>query len=123
MGTASHRNRASFKGRRTESTSGMRNVLLVTVLVLTGLLVIAFLLYLADGTPLGVLPVAGIMWIVLAPIPAFVASRNGRSFFGYLLLALAISPVLGLAVVAALGKPAYLRNRRRIRSHEFVMPL
>lgn len=123
MGTASTRFRSSRGERKDPPKSRMRNALLVTLMVLTGLLVIAFLLYLADGTPLGVLPVAGIMWVVLAPVPAFVAARNGRSFLGWLLLSLVISPVIGLAVVLALGKPAYLRKRHSVRRHEFVIPL
>lgn len=116
MGTASSRRRRAY-------TAGLRNILTVAAFVLAGLIVLAFLLYLASGTPLGVLPVAGILWIVMAPVPAFVASRNGRSFFGYLILSLVISPVLGLAVVAALGKPGYLRTRARYRPHEMVIPL
>lgn len=123
MGTASVRTRSFGDGRRSRPKSRMRNVLLVALMVFTGLLVIAFLLFLADGTPLGVLPVAGILWIVLTPVPAFVAARNGRSFLGYLFLSLAISPILGLAVVAAIGKPAYLRKRHSVRRHEFVIPL
>ena len=122
MGTASRRTRPSGGGSR-KPKSRMRNVLLVTLMALTGLLVIAFLLYLADGTPLGALPVAGIMWVVLAPVPAFVAARNGRSFLGWLVLSLVISPVIGLAVVLAIGKPAYLRQRHSVRRHEFVIPL
>ncbi len=123
MGTASKRGRSSHAGRRGAPKPRMRNVLLVALMIFTGLLVIAFLLFLADGTPLGVVPVAGILWIVLAPVPAFVAARNGRSFLGYLLLALLISPILALAVVTVIGKPAYLRNRHSVRRHEFVIPL
>ena len=123
MGTASRRYRPSREERIKRPRSRMRNVLLVFVMAATGLMVIGFLLYIADGTALGVLPAAAIMWVVLAPVPAFVASRNGRSFMGYLLLSLAVSPVIGLAVVVALGKPAYLRARHRVRRHEFVIPL
>lgn len=41
-------------------------------------------------------------WLVLAVVVAFVAGSRGRSHFGWLLLSLALSPVIGLILVLVL---------------------
>ena len=49
------------------------------------------------------------IYLLLACIPAYVASQKGRSTLGYFLLAIVISPLLALiivAVVPVVAKPA-----------------
>lgn len=46
-------------------------------------------------------------WLCLALIPGFIASSKDRSFFGFFLLSVVLSPLVGLicALVAGSGKP------------------
>jgi MFS family permease len=44
-----------------------------------------------------------LVWIVFAVLVGMLADRYGRSFFGYFVLSLALSPLIGLLIVLALG--------------------
>lgn len=55
-------------------------------------------------------------WIVFSLLPAIIAPSRGRSFLGWLLISLIISPLFGLILVLALpGKNTELRARDRDR--------
>lgn len=45
-----------------------------------------------------------IFWFILSIVAAAIASNNGRSGFGYLLLSLILSPMIGIICVIAAGK-------------------
>jgi hypothetical protein len=43
-------------------------------------------------------------WLVLAVVVGIVASNRGRSGFGYFLLSLILSPLIGLIILLILGR-------------------
>jgi ribosomal protein L37E len=44
-----------------------------------------------------------VIWLALCAIPAWVASQKGRSAFGFFLLALCLSPIVGISVALIIG--------------------
>jgi hypothetical protein len=50
------------------------------------------------------LETSAILWVVLAFAVAFSAKKRGRSFGGFLVLSLLLSPVIGFIVLAIKGK-------------------
>ena len=45
-----------------------------------------------------------IIWVVLAFFVGYLANEKGRSFFGYFILALILSPLLGFIILLVVGE-------------------
>ncbi len=57
-----------------------------------------------------------LLWAGLSIVAAMVARSRGRSFFGYLLLSLLLSPLLGLLLAALLRPVGAELERRQLKS-------
>ena len=56
--------------------------------------------------------IGGIIYFILCIIVGSSASNRGRSGFGYFLLSLIISPLIGFIIVIALGENKQMRKER-----------
>ena len=59
-----------------------------------------------------------ILWLALALIPAVIASKKGRSGFGYFLLAVLLSPLIGLIIALAVSPIEANVEAKQIESGE-----
>lgn len=59
-----------------------------------------------------------LLWLILAFVVGAVASSNGRSFVGYLLLSLLLSPLIGLIVllISSINSPAHKQVAQQSQS-------
>ena len=56
--------------------------------------------------------------LLLALIPGFIASKKGRSFIGWYIFSVLLSPLIGLIVVLCLGESDEKRRERIIEEEK-----
>ena len=61
------------------------------------------------------------LWVIISIIPSIIAHRKGRSWFGFLLLSLFFSPLIGLIVVLIMS-PATRPGQVQVESTRFTVP-
>lgn len=59
-----------------------------------------------------------LLLLLLALIPGFIASKKGRSFIGWYIFSVLLSPLIGLIVVLCLGESDEKRKERIIEEEK-----
>lgn len=59
-----------------------------------------------------------LLLLLLALIPGFIASKKGRSFIGWYIFSILLSPLIGLIVVLCLGESDEKRKERIIEEEK-----
>ena len=66
-----------------------------------------------------------IAFLLIGLVPAFIAKNKGRSFMGWYVISILLSPLIGLIAILCLGESDEMRKQRiieeeKIRSSELV---